>query len=245
MADVAIVNISELNPTASQLGSMLIAVEVVGQGIKKISKDEFFKVFGTSLAVTSSPGSTPFVTIQGQPQNISFLTGGYFIVKANRTYFSTDGSTDGIYIDAESEILSVFGKSGTGKIQMNKNGADVVRLILDENFTGSKDAYLGTSLDQQLIYNGSLPTASAQLAASCQRSILKIKTATATNSQNDIYFPASPKDGYTFELTISGTITALTLLSGANTIDGTLTTASNTYNKWCYDLDTTTWLKLI
>lgn len=244
MADVAIVNISELAATTSLNGSMLFAVEIPGQGIRKIDKDTIFNLMDTAINVVPSGALNNIITIDGTSWKIRWIDAGsssQLQVRMNMVYFTDSDSSIGIVIDAPQNRLGLLGATDA-VFEMTLDG-NVLAMTLDKNFNANTTAYLGTSLDQQFRLVNTFVDGAGTSARSCQRSILKV--ATTTNASNQIAFPATPKDGYTFELTISGTITALTLTAGTNTIEDALTTATNTYNKWCYDLATTTWIKLI
>ncbi len=247
MSDIAIVNISELVSTTSVDGQMEFAVEIPSLGIKRITKDQVLKLFGSVVNVNSVLGLNPFITFDATDYKIAYLNdggvNGKVFIRMDRVYFNTTDSASTVYVDVTNDILNLEGVSGGYAIRINLGG-QTLTLTLDANFTTGQAAYLGTSLDQQLIYNNSLATASSQLSKSCQRSILKIETAAATNATNDIFFPASPKDGYTFELTIKGTITALTCDAGLNTIEDNPATATDQSFKWCYNLANTTWVSL-
>src|SRR5690606_10638951 len=217
MPEISIVNISELGATSSVNGEMLFAVEIPGQGIKKITKNNLFKLFGTALNINTVVGSNKFLGFDDTVFGFYYLHASEpsaVIIRLNQVYFSTDGGVAGIFIDSVNSVLGVIAPGGNGKIQINIDTKRLT-LTLDDNFAENLDAYLGTSLDQQFRLVDPFTDGTGTSAISCQRSILKV--ATTTNASNQIAFPATPKNGYTFELTISGTITALTLTAGTDT----------------------------
>lgn len=247
MADVAIVNISELSGTTSLNGSMLFAVEIPGLGIRKIDKDTLFNLMDTAINVVPSGALNNIITIDGTSWKIRWIDAGsnsQLQVRMNRVYFTDSDGSAGIAIDAPGNKLGIVGPSDA-VFEMTLDG-NVLAMTLDKNFNANTTAYLGTSLDQQFYYQDSVPTGESRTAISCQRSIMKFTTLSGTNAANTIVFPSAPKDGYTFELSLVGGITTLTLDGGDAFInDSPSSNAGTTNHKWAYYGDGDEWIKLI
>lgn len=242
---INIVNISELTATVSKSGNMLFAVEVGGQ-LRKLTKSQLLSMLGTPINTQTAIGPNNLWTFDTSNYKIFYLndglTNGKLFFQMDRVYFTPDGNAGkGVFINT-SGAITIVGDSGDAVLAMTKDGY-LFNMTIDPALTSGAAGHLGTSLDQQLVYNAALPNATAQLSKRCQRSILKV--ATTTNAVNDIYFPQTPKDGYTFELVIKGTITTLNLIAdGSNTIEDAPTTATDQSFKFVYNLDNEIWLRI-
>jgi len=223
---ITLVDINQLNATSSQDKDMLIAVDLPSGGgyvIRKISKEDFFKLTGQALEYTLGAGSNDVFVFTGSYKSIfgNFGGGSFLMHLIPRLGVSSDGSTLGAHMTSAGELVAG-----------NSSGLDGALNI----YWGSA-VYNYNALDLEQLATVVEPTTGSTTSATEARTSILIMDVGGTIATHTINLPAEAKIGWVFELKVNDTITTLTMDGGIATIEDALTTATDVYAKWTRTLE--------
>ena len=218
---ISLVDINQLTATTSQDKDMLVAVDQPSGGgfvIRKITKEDFFKLTGQPLEYTLGAGANDvFVFTASYKSIFGFFGGGSYLMHVIPTVgASSDGSTFGARMTAAGGLIAGNSSGVDGDLQM---------------FFGS-NTYNYNALDLEKLATVVEPLTGGTTSATEARTSVLIMDVGGTIATHTINFPAEAKIGWTMEIKVNDTIIALTLGGGVATIEDPLTTATDVYAKW-------------
>lgn len=225
---ITLVDINELASTISKNKDMLFVVEVPsGSGYiqAKITKEQMFKLVAQNLDMTTTEdlgGANDVITFDGAGGNkivyVNDGTNGKMVFKVGQLGVSADGITN-VILMSPNGTFTIGAGAIDGRLRI-KDGQQFY-------------PYTGKDLMQDVIVDLDILDGETTVAKPCRQSIAYLEVdSDGTIAAHTIQFPANAKIGYTFELSVRGTITALSLTDGLSTIDEPLTTVTNGGGKW-------------
>jgi hypothetical protein len=227
---ISLVDINQLTATISKDKAMLIPIdEPAGLGfvIRKIEKEDFFKLLGHGIQIDTAVGQNDLWTFGAGTHKIfyaDFGAGSFMMWQVPLTGVTANGTNYSVAMSAAGQI--VIGNAATPL-----NGS--INIFHSDDLVGSLQLDLFDLLQSAQLEPAAL-TGGVYNARRAGRAMLQISQA-GTIATYTVNFPPDPGVGHTFELYVKNTITALTLACVAPTvIDQPLTTATNQGAKWMY-----------
>jgi len=225
MSTFTLVDIQDLTESTSKDKGMFYAVAVpVGGGafvLRKLSKENLFKLQGQDINFTTVVGGNDVISFDGAPN-------------FNKVVYLNNGGTGVLLFKVGTIGVSANGTSNV--VQMSAAGELRVGLIgTDAAFNlwqgGVLYEYSAQDLEQNVVIDAAAVSGATTNADNVRQSIVFLEVA-GTIATHQVVLPPAARVGYTFELVVRGTITALTMTGGIATIQDPLTTATNQGGKW-------------